>query len=52
MQKCIQLNTAIVGGRTSQMNPGLHHIWYMMRIQVRKGSSLRSTRSRFDAFEN
>ena len=52
MQKCIQFNAAIMGGHNSPMNPGPHHIWYMMRIQVRNGSSLSSTRSRLDAFEN
>ena len=52
LQKLIQLNTTIVGGGKSEVNPGMHHIRYVVRIQVRNGSSLRSTRSRFDTFEN
>ena len=52
LQKFIQFNTTIVGGRKSEVNPGMHHIRYVVRIQVRNGSSLRSTRSRFDTFEN
>lgn len=52
LQKLIQLNTTIVGGGESEVNPGMHHIAYVVRIQVRNGSSLRSTRCRFDTFEN